>query len=69
MSQVVVIETGTQTVVQVTQLPAYVLSVTEATSSVEVLTVGVQGPPGPTGPQGTPGDISLGDASLDGGNF
>lgn len=52
MSDIIVVENGGQTIVQVTQSPAQQLVVTENNPVVVVQTAGVQGPPGP---QGTPG--------------
>lgn len=64
MSDVVVIENGGTTIVQVTQSVPTTLEVVENNPVVEVQTVGVQGPPGP---QGTPG-IATANFIIDGGN-
>ena len=61
MSDVVVIENGGTTIVQVTQSVPTTLEVVENNPVVEVQTVGVQGPPG------TPG-IATANFIIDGGN-
>lgn len=63
MSDIIVVENGGQTVVQVTQSPATVLEIVDSNPTVVVQTAGVQGPPGP---QGTPG-VALVNFTFDGG--